>query len=177
MTRKLSSRSTQDTILESDVLERRGVPHPCLLDKSTWVSKFKQTKYRRTEQKHRSSRHKLPAEWSRMMKPRKDWPTLSEDTLQRATAAWVWMNTYIEERGRSLPEDTRIGDAVLSKLASPCQILKHNVEGGQTIACLGNRTWAALGVPLQAITVEGDVHYYSFGRVSVPLMWFHITKP
>ena len=175
--RKLSSRNTQDTILESRVLEQRSVPHPCRVDKSTWVSKFRKisSRYRRTKHNHKSSGHKLPAEWSRIMKPRKDWSTLTEETLQRATAAWVWMNTYIEEHGRSLPQNTRIGDAVLSKLASPCQILEH--VGGQIIACLGNRTWAAIGVPLQAITVEGVVHYYSFGSVRVPLMWFHITAP
>ena len=110
------------------------------------------------------------------MHPRKDWHTLNEDTLQRAAAAWVWMNTYIEGRGVSLPAETRIGDAVLSKLAPPCAILRQNVEGGQTLASMGNRTWGALGLPLQTVTDNGE-DYFSFGTARVALTWFHITAP
>ena len=98
------------------------------------------------------------------MKPRKTWHTLSEDTLQRAAAAWVWMNTYMEERGRGLLDGVRIGDAMLSKLAPPCAILKHNIEGGQIFDSMGNRSWAVIGWPLKEIS-DGGVQCYLFGRV------------
>ena len=108
------------------------------------------------------------------MKPRKDWHTLNEETLQRAAAAWVWLHTYIRGRGSSLPHNTKIGKAMMSKWAPQCQILRHNVEGGQTLASLGNRVRAVLGLPLQAVDIDGDAHYVFVGT---PVIYFHIVAP
>ncbi len=172
--RKLSFRNIQDTILGSGVLEKRGICHSCELSKSVWVRKYKVTKVKTTSDTHRSHKHKLPPAWSRLMKPGKTWHTLNEETLQRASAAWVWMRAYMDGRGRSLPEATRIGDGRMSKLAPPCAILRHNVDGGQTFASLGNRVWAALGLPLQDFDVDGELHY---AFVRTPVVWFHIHAP
>ena len=109
------------------------------------------------------------------MLPAKDWATVSEDTLQRAAAGWVWLNTYIQGRGRSLPNNVRIGDAAMSKLAPPGAILRQNVEGGQSqiIASMGNRIWAVIGLPLEEVSTVDGVRY-SFGRAQRALQWFHI---
>ena len=95
------------------------------------------------------------------MHPRKPWHTVSEDTLQRASAGWVWLHTFMDGRGESLPIDTRIGDALMSKLVPPCVILRHNVDGGPgtVIASMGNRIWAALGLPLQETEIDGVAHF------------------
>ena len=108
------------------------------------------------------------------MKPRKTWHTLNEETLQRATAAWVWLHAYIEGRGASLPLETRIGDSLMSKWVPPCVILRHNAPGGSTIASLGNRVWAALGLPLQELDIDGVVHYTFEARARV--VWSGITS-
>ena len=101
--RRLSFQNIHDTVLGSGVLEKRDIRHICAVDKTTWVRRFKSTKKKNTAWAHRSCSHKLPPSWSHTMKPRKDWHTLNEETLQRAAAAWVWLHTYIEGRGSSLP--------------------------------------------------------------------------
>ena len=175
VTKKLSTVEMQRTILDSDVIEKRGINHRTQVDKAHWAANYKSTKVYNRKKRHSSWTHKVPKEWSRMMKPFKDWPTLNEDSLQRAAAAWIWMNTYIDRRCTgSLPETTRIGDARMSKLAPPCVILQH--DDGQTIASMGNRVWAFLGLPVGIVhDVYGEVHYqFAPGN---EVMWFHITAP
>ena len=172
--RKLSFRNIQKIILASEVLEKRGIAHPSRVDKRAWVANFKRTRVRATSNTHHSYRHKLPKAWSRMMKPGKNWHTISEETLQRAAAAWVWLHTYMDGRGRSLPDTTLIGDAMMSKWVPKCVILTHNVDGGQSVASFGNRVWGALGLPLQDVQIDGVVHY-KFART--PVVWLHIASP
>ena len=109
------------------------------------------------------------------MLPRKTWHTVSEDTLQRASAGWVWLHTFMDGRGQGLPIDTRIGDAMMSKWAPPCVILRHNVDGGSIIASMGNRIWAVLGLPLQQTDIDGVAHYKFDLQATV--QWHHIVDP
>ena len=155
----MSFGSIQSIITRSQVLKERGVTHHCQVDKRYWVNNFQITKVTRHVKKHTAHKHKLNKQWSRLMKPRKTWNTINEVTLQRAAAGWVWLNSYMDGRGASLPIDTRIGDAMMSKWVPPCVILHHNVADGPTIASMGNRTWAALGVPLQEMEINGVAHY------------------
>ena len=108
------------------------------------------------------------------MKPGKTWATLDEMTLQRASAAWVWMRTYVGGRPLGRFPTTSIGDAMMSKLVPPCVILRHNGDGGLTIASLGNRVWGVLGLALVEVVIEGTLHF-AFARTSVD--WFHIIRP
>ena len=75
--------------------------------------------------------------------------------MQKAAAAWNWLTYYFakrgEGRGESLPVLRKIGDGSLSKFAPDGVILKHRPTG-TVLASLGNRTWGALGLPLQMIT-------------------------
>ena len=157
--KRMSPRTIQDIILRSEVLDKRGIPNAWQVDKRSWFQEYSETQVKATANKHRAGKHKLHKRWSRLMKPRKTWHTLNEETLQRATAAWVWLHAYMEGRGASLPLETRIGDALMSKWVPPCVILRHNAPGGSTIASLGNRVWAALGLPLQELDIDGVAHY------------------
>ena len=105
------------------------------------------------------------------MRPRKTWHTLNEETLQRATAAWVWLHAYVEGRGTSLPPETLIGDALMSKWVPPCVILRH---GDSTFASLGNRVWAVLGLPLRELYIDGVAHYEFAGARRVVLLFMYI---
>ena len=114
--RKMSFRNIQSHILESAVLEKRGIKNGPKVDRETWLAKSKRTKLKSTTQTHQSHKHKLPKAWSRMMAPRKTWATISEETLQRSAAASHWLHFCILERGASLPADVKIEDAMCRSL-------------------------------------------------------------
>ena len=115
------------------------------------------------------------------MKPysKKPWATLNEQSLQKAAAAWNWLTYYVAKRevgrGESLPVLRKIGDGSLSKFAPDGVILKHRPTG-TVLGSLGNRTWGALGLPLQMITdSDGEGNCYMF-MPSVEIQWFFIWK-
>ena len=123
--RRLSFRNIQSTIMESGVLEKRNIPHHCKVNKQCWVRNFFQTSFpTKTRRRHESFRHKLKAPWSRMMLPQKTWHTLSEDTLQRAGAAWAWLHAVVDMRGRGISPS--LADARMSKLVPPCVVLRRH---------------------------------------------------
>ncbi len=171
--KKMSSRLIQDIILTSEVFEKRGITHSCQVTKAYWVAKLKGTKFKKMDRTHRAALHKLPKHWSQLMRPNKDWATVNEESLQRAAAGWQWLTTYMRERGVSLPADTRIGDAVMSKFVPACVILK-NVIGGNTFVSFGNRKWAVLAWPLTEAPVGGEVHY-AFRKARVK--WLYVVAP
>ena len=100
------------------------------------------------------------------MKPysKKPWATLNEQSLQKAAAAWNWLNYYVakrgEGRGESLPVLQKVGDGNPSKFVPEGVILKH-LASGIVLASPGNRTWGALGLPLQMINDEA-IYCYKF---------------
>ena len=117
------------------------------------------------------------------MKPfsKKPWATLNEQSLQRAAAAWNWLNYYVakrdEGRGEGLPVLRKIGDGSLSKFAPDGVVLKH-VPTGTVLASLGNRTWGALGLPLQMGTCtdgNDEVNCYMF-MSTVDIKFFFIWR-
>ena len=70
------------------MIQERGMNHSAALDSRTFVSKFKSTSTRSFAPKSifKSSAHKLPAEFGRIMS-KKMWSTLSQDTLDHSSAA------------------------------------------------------------------------------------------
>ncbi len=170
--RRLSSNHVQDVIVNSDVLETRGIRHTPRPNKATFTADFRSTPPRSSlAAKHKSSKHKLPKEWSQVLHPRKTWPTLSEATNQRMAAAWSWLDKFLLGRGVSLPNDTRIGFALFSKLVLPGTIVR---KGGVCFASLGNALWGALGWPLDAFDVAGG-RVFEFRRA--PVEWIHVIDP
>ena len=122
--RRMSFRNIQSTVMESGVLDKRGIRHPCKVNKATFVKKFyNKWKPTSTRRRHESFRHKLSKPWSRMMLPRKTWHTLSEETMQRAAAAWMWLHAFTEMRSHGLHPD--LSSARMAKLVPPCVVLRR----------------------------------------------------
>ena len=129
--------------------------------------------------RHLAYKHKMSKKWSRIMHPNKTWHSLTEDTMQRAAAAWIWLHHYFRELGGSLPLNCRINRAALTKWIPPCVVLIQRValgdgnEAARAIASFGNAKWAALGLELRMLQIGDTMHY---GFQDVPLEWIHVVK-
>ena len=120
--RRLSFRNNQTTVSEIEVSGKRGFPpYRCKVGTETRVKEFYE-KSRSTQSRHmyETFRHRLKAAWGCMMLPRKTRPTLSEDTMQRVTAAWAWLHALFDMRGRGLS----LVAARMSELVPPCVVLR-----------------------------------------------------
>ena len=95
---KLNGSAIQTILQGSEVLESRGIPHPCALSKEDFLTLWSST---RDDFKPRvdfnASRHRLPKEHSRILGG-KTWPTVSEETLTRSAAGWAWLRRYLDTR-------------------------------------------------------------------------------
>ena len=128
--KKLASDQIQDVVQSSTVLEERGIRHSAALTKEEFCRKFKTTKVKSLRRRHEPQRKDLPKTWSRLVRNgQKDWPTLNEETLQRAAAAFSWLRS----RG-----DNDVSAGLFSKWALPGRILAHRssqpAEGPQPTA-------------------------------------------
>ena len=80
----------------------------------------------------------------------KQWATISEETLHKGFAAWVFLQSYCSEG--MMAKGVRISHGQLSKLAVPLQFLQQRDADGNVVYmgfCLGNATWAALFWPVK----------------------------
>ena len=95
---KLNGSGVQTMLQGSDVLEKRGIPHPCALSKEDFLQLWGVT---RDDFKPRvdfkASGHKLPKEFSRIL-GEKTWPTISEEHLTKSAAGWAWLRHYLDTR-------------------------------------------------------------------------------
>ena len=105
--RKLAANHIQDIIVNSGVLEKRGIPHRVKVTKRSIEEEFNRLKKKKLISRHRPHKHKLPKEWSKILNPNKTWPSLTEDAIERAAAAWAWLHHFFAERGQELPETFR----------------------------------------------------------------------
>ena len=117
---------------------------------------------------HRSCFHKLPPSRGRIMKPKKDWHTVNEDTLQRAAAAWVWLHTYIRGRGSGLPHCTTLGNAMMSKWVPLNERSKF-----VTLIASGAQFGTVISLPISGV-MAADINwqsvFYFFGALGC--VWF-----
>ena len=109
------------------------------------------------------------AECSRIPDLRKTWGNITEDTLQKSCAAWNWLQEYRSRKAAD--QDVHLTDSLFSKLVAVGTLLRHD---NSTIMCLGNRTWAFLGMRVDMVRVDGDL-CYALNRA--PLEWFYICDP
>ena len=89
----------------------------------------------------------------------------------RTSAAWSWLHKYAELREQGLP--VNIGSGRLSKLVQPCTIVRRVAED-QVFAAMGNYLWAALGMPLATVDINGQT-YWKFKRAA--LEFLHTRDP
>ena len=95
--RKQKSLRIQDIIANSRVLEQRGVRNVGAVDKTLFLKQYTKTKRVDTSRLFKCRTHKLPVEWARMCHYNKTWASWSEDTIQKAAAAWHWLHYYLRE--------------------------------------------------------------------------------
>lgn len=167
-TKKINKNRLQHLIINSEVFDKRSVPHRPRVRKSEFIAQFKQKKFKALASKYRSSKHKLPLSWSKVL-CKKTWPTLSEDTTNRATAAWAWLHKFVSMRQAGFQVD--VGSARFSKLAKELLVLQ---VGDFVCMSLGNYSWGFLAWPLGKHTVNGEP-YFTFSNE--PVSWQHITDP
>ena len=73
----------------------------------------------KTAWRHKCIQHKLPIEAGRIMKQGiGNWPALTEDNINKATAGWSWVHKYAELLAQEVVMP--IGSGRLSKLVRPC---------------------------------------------------------
>ena len=168
--KKLSKQTIQDLIVHSGSLEARSVHHGATVTKQEFLQEFATTPtHKNTASMHQCVKHKLPVECSRMMKPgQRPWPALTEDSQNKAAAAWSWLHMYFELRGRGV--NVSIGSGRLSKLVQPATIVRR-VSDQATFAAFGNALWAWLGMPLVRLEINGQM-YSKFQRA--PVQFLHV---
>ena len=91
---------------------------------------------------HESARHKVPKEWTRMTKPgpkNKDWPSITDDAMLKAVAAWNWLHAYF------LHYNTTSSIRPMSKLMLNLTVVRFKPTN-VAYASMGNFEFAALGL-------------------------------
>lgn len=106
----------------------------------------------------------LKKQWQRIM-GKKMWATYTEESLEKATAAWAWLQYFVKEKqsGQNGYEWRGIEFGIFSKLARKHSILWRKGFDAP-VFCLGNASLAVLVWPLSRFqsgdVVENDVEYY-----------------
>ena len=90
--RKQRSSRIQDIVSHSDVLQKRGVQCVCTVTKDNFLREFPMKTKQSFARMFQSRTHLLPVEWSRMCSTKNTWASWSEDTMQKAAAAWHWLH-------------------------------------------------------------------------------------
>ena len=151
--KKTTSTHVQQVVLQSQVLEKRGIRHAAAITKQTWrkLSKNK-ARFVYSRKNHRASSHKLPALWSAIMGP-KMWRTTSETEGRISSSAWHWLQTvgpFLKQPG-CLPPLFQLSSgvgvvlarALFSRFLLPKLVVRHQ---GCCWATLGRGKWACLGL-------------------------------
>ena len=106
--------------------------------------------------------HKLPKAWSELMS-RKNWATISEETLHQGAAALAFLRRYMEDNMGN--RGVCISHKCLSKFAMERTIMCR-LEGEEDFRhaeyvgfCLGHGVWSTLFWPL-SIHKDGDFEGY-----------------
>ena len=100
--RKQKSLRIQDIIAHSGVLEQRDVRDAGAVEKEHFLSEFKNTPNEYSGHIYIARRHKLPEAFASMMQQKKTWASWSEETIQKAAAAWHWLHYFVRERNNHI---------------------------------------------------------------------------
>lgn len=92
--RRQSPKQVQHVITNSNILESRGVKHPAQVDKSSFLQRWRRTKTNHLKQLFHASVEKLQPWYSKIMNPKKLWPSLSEEHLAKSSCAWQWLRLF-----------------------------------------------------------------------------------
>lgn len=172
-----NTRQTEDHIQDvttcSGVFESRNIEHRAAVTKRAFLEHFEKTKVASRKKDAISRTHKLPAVWHEIM-GQKTWQTLSEDTLERASAGWHWLNHYFEEQLGS--QGVSLGHGIFSQLMPPLMVV-HDVGTSEMWLSLGAAGWASLMWPLLVDEDEADAGTYFAPQTPGGLVWKYIHIP
>ena len=168
--KKLNRNRCQYLTITSEVFERRGVEHKAKVTKAQFVRDFKKLKYKSMASKYRPKQHRLPEEWSKIMDTNKTWLTLSEETTNKAAAAWAWLRTYVAQREAGV--DTHVDSARWSRFMPKAVVV---LRGDDAWVSFGHQTWAFLAWPLRRSVIDGCAHYHFV--IPGAVTWHHVTNP
>ena len=88
----------QQVILGSNALESRAIRHPAALTRDVFTCRWKKTSGKRSwKAAFVPKSEKIPKKYSQLLGA-KSWDTISEDTLQRASAGWELARYYVKFR-------------------------------------------------------------------------------
>ena len=171
LTNKRGMSRSQSVLLTEHLFESREIPHTAAVSREYFSRHYKDTQERLQGFRHNSLRHKLNQTWHSIVR-RKSWGTISEVTLRRDIAAWVWLQTghtlAFTQGGASLES------ALFSKFVLP-EMLLHRISDDTYYLSLGNATWACLVWPA-VVVMATDMHVFRVDpQGSAELM--HITDP
>ena len=180
-TRKQTNSTIQSVIENSNVFESRSIRHPAKVKRAYFEKEFWNVSRKRQKLCFRGCRHQLPAMYTQIVGD-KTWNTLSEETFERASAAWSWLTYYNDEGLANLQVPLRAGK--FSNLAVPFKILKHCVDHeGRCYLSLGAKTWAALMWPVVEREDESTSEKYFVLKAEcqegdrVEACWVHLYEP
>ena len=178
-TRKQTYSTIQTVIENSKVFESRSIRHPARVKREYFEREFWNVRRKRQKLCFRSCVHKLPSKYTEIVGD-KTWNTLSEETLERASAAWSWLNHYNDAALASWQVPLRAGK--FSSLAPPLKILRHILDGTCYLS-LGAKTWAALMWPVVECEDPSTMEKYFVLKAECPdgdrvkVCWVHLYEP
>lgn len=118
--------------------------------------------------------HSLSKKWSELMS-RKNWATISEETLHKGAACLNFLRRYVEDDMGS--RGLRLSHGCFSKFAVELCILCRVVDDAAEYHgfCLGNGTWGALFWPL-CLHQDGEFEGYYLDP-NGEAEWVHVLQP
>ena len=132
---KQRSGRMQEKVINSGILEGKGMQHYAAVTKDSFVDAFRDADASSKRRYHFPTKHKLDKSFSTLMGD-KHWGTVNEDALRRKAAAWNWL----EMRAGGTAQGA-IGDALLSRLVMNMTVL---VRGEAVFFSFGSYSWGAL---------------------------------
>jgi hypothetical protein len=115
----------------------------------------------------------MPEDFQRILKPQKDWSTLTDETALQAVASWNWLHTYFRDHWDE--GNGEIGASRWSKMAACLTILRQK-SSGTVYASMGNRKFAALLLQLVVFEVNG-LRYFKFHISHKVCEFAYFTNP
>jgi len=121
----------------------------------TFISEVNNTEGLNQARDHESARHKLPAEFNKILRPGpKPWKSLNDESILQAVASWNWMHEYFHAyRGT-----VGIGGYKMSKLLLPLLIVRR-ISTNVWYASMGHQVFAAICLRLHQFELDGTTHF------------------
>jgi hypothetical protein len=178
--RRANPTHLQRVILQSQVVEKRGIKHPTDVTQDVWSRMYPQrARLKYPARNYRACSHKLPKHWSRIMGP-KNWRTTTEVEGRIAASAWHWLQLVGPFQKIGVPPlielDSGIGfglaTSLFSRLLLPKLVVRHN---DACWATLSRGKWGTLVWPLVETVLDNGFSQFAFAYVAPACAeWHHV---